>query len=80
MHRYFFHLYESGTLIADDEGRELPDIEAVRRAATDAARDIMANEVRGGYLCLSCHIEVKDADDKVVLTVPFGKALTLSGL
>lgn len=80
MERYFFHLHECGTLISDDEGRMLPGLDAVRREAIAAARDVMANEVRAGRLCVGCCIEVKNAASQVVLKVPFRDALSISGL
>lgn len=79
MKRYFFHLHECGTLIADEEGRELPDVSVARRDAVAAARSVMADEVLSGRLCLSCCIEVKDSEANLVLTVPFSEALTISG-
>jgi hypothetical protein len=78
--RYFFHLHECGVLIADDEGQELDDAQAARRQAVLEARHVMAAEVQAGRLCLSCRIEVVDAADRAVLTLPFKEALELTGL
>ena len=57
-----------------------PDIGSVRLSAIQAARDIMAAEVKAGQLCLSCHIEVFDAEGLQVLTLPFKDAIGVTGL
>jgi hypothetical protein len=80
MPHYFFHLYECGTIISDDEGRELSDVTDIRDAALREARDIMAGEVRGGKLCLSCRIEVLDENLRPVFVLPFKEALQITGL
>lgn len=80
MPRFFLNLDECGVRSIDDEGFEAAHHEAARTAAIDAAREIMASEVRAGKLCLSCRIEVTDAEGEIVLTVPFKDAVMVSGL
>lgn len=80
MPRYFFHLYECGNLIADDEGRLLPDEASIQRAALKEARHVMAAEVQAGKLCLSCRIDVIDEHGRPVLTLPFKEAIEVTGL
>lgn len=80
MPRYHFHLQECGTVIDDEEGRDLAGLASVRAEAIRAARDVMSAEVQRGQLCLGCCIEVRDADGLVVLTLPFRETLTVSGL
>lgn len=79
MKRYFFHLHECGTLIADEEGRELAGMDVARREALAAARSIMASEVLAGRLCLGCRIEVQDSEGNLLLSLPFSEALAVSG-
>ena len=78
MARYFFNLYECGTLIPDEEGREC-DFASLREKAIRDARDIMSAEVKKGQLCISCRIEVVDAAGNLVLEVPFREALEITG-
>jgi hypothetical protein len=66
MPRYFFHLYECGTMIPEDEGRELSGPGSIRDIALREARDVMAGEVKAGSLCLSCRIEVMDDVDEML--------------
>lgn len=80
MARYFFHFHECGTSFEDEEGAELPDIDSVRRAALKHVRGVMCGEVEEGRLCLSCHIEVTDADGRAVMTIPFRDALVITGM
>ena len=42
MARYFFHLRHGDTLLPDDEGLELPDLEAVRSYAVESARQLFS--------------------------------------
>ena len=79
MPRYFFHLHECGTVIEDDEGIELPDLESARGRAIADARDVMAAEVQTGRLCLGCAIRIHDAHGALVETVAFREAVIVSG-
>jgi hypothetical protein len=78
--RCFFNLHECGQITLDEDGVDHTDIGSVRLSAIQAARDIMMAEVRGGQLCLSCHIEVFDAEGHQVLKLPFKDAIGVSGL
>jgi hypothetical protein len=80
MPHYFFNLHECGTLVRDDEGREVSDATQLRQLAVREARQLMSAEVTDGQLCLSCHIEVLDADRRPVLVVPFREAIAVTGL
>ena len=70
MPRYFFHLYND-IVALDDEGRELPDIEAARRIAECEARTMASAQVCDGKLGLSHRIDVTDEHDQCVATVRF---------
>lgn len=76
MPRFFFHLYDD-TLVPDDEGMELPDMEAVRKTALANAREIACAEIKEGKLSLQHRIEVVDEDQRPVLTLPFRSAFQL---
>ena len=80
MERYFFDFSECGRLFADEEGVELADLGAARDRAIQAARDVMCGEIRDGRLCLSCCINVHDAEGRLLLVVPFRDAITVTGL
>lgn len=62
MARYFFDLVNGLGLTRDEEGAELPDDDAARRAAIAQVRPILAEEVRAGSLDLSGRIIVRRSD------------------
>lgn len=76
MPRYFFHLYNH-IKCTDDEGTELPSVEAVRAHAIKGARETMSHDVKSGEVCLSHRIEVTDKANQPVLTLRFGDAVTI---
>lgn len=45
MPRYFFDIHNGGKIVHDDEGMELPDMPAVRKAAMEALPAIAAEEI-----------------------------------
>jgi hypothetical protein len=77
MPRYFLHLRKPSNDLLDTEGTSMPE-DAVTSAALAAARDCMAHDVRAGRLDLKCRIEVQDEAGKVVHTLPFAEAVSLS--
>ncbi|MDB5697861.1 MAG: hypothetical protein JWN69_665 [Alphaproteobacteria bacterium] len=76
MPRYFFHLFDD-IVLRDEEGIELPDIEAARSEAVRAARDIACQEVQNGKLSLHHRIEVEDEQGRPILTLPFKAAFKI---
>ena len=77
MPRFFFHVYDDVVAI-DDEGIELPDAEAARRAALAGARALAAEQVRKGHLDLRHRIEVEDDAGAAVLSVTFDEAIQVT--
>jgi hypothetical protein len=75
--RYFFHLHESGGCIVDEEGLELADLDAARRAALTGARALIASEVLDGRLTLGTVMEVQDGRGETVMRLPFRDAVTV---
>jgi hypothetical protein len=79
MPRYFFHLYND--LVAlDEEGAELPDLEAARTHAIRNIRELMCEELLKGHLNFGHRIEVADDRWERVLTVPYSEAVTVTGI
>ncbi|MCJ2016890.1 hypothetical protein MKK84_05515 [Methylobacterium sp. E-065] len=73
MPRYFLNLrYGRDKLAIDPEGEELPDLDAARSRALEAARDLIARtrsySVRDWF---TCTFEIVDTAGHSVLTVPF---------
>ena len=75
--RYFFHLRESESYLVDEEGLELPGIDAVLAAAIAGARSVIAGEAMEGKLPLRSSIEVDDEHGQRVLDLPFLETVLL---
>jgi len=74
--RYFFHVYDD-IIALDDEGVELPNEKAARLHATIGARDIMAAQVKHGYLVRSHWIDVTDEQGEALFTLSFEDAVDI---
>ena len=74
MPRFFFHVYDD-TIALDDDGMDLPDVDAARQEALVGARSLICEEVSKGRVNLRHRIEVEDEDRRPVLTLPFGSAV-----
>lgn len=77
MSRYHFHLQNGGGFVEDEEGRELPGVEAARAEAVKDIRSIISEEVREGVVDLRGRLEVVDGDGTPVLTVVFSEAVEI---
>ena len=76
MSRYYFNLHNHVEHM-DEEGTEMPNLQAAEAHATDCARDEMAHDVREGDACLSDRIDVNDAAGEQVLSVRFGDVVNI---
>jgi hypothetical protein len=74
--RYFFNIYDD-IVAEDEEGAELPNAEAARLQALIGARDLIAEQVKHGYMVRSHWIEVVNEQREVVLTLTFGEAVDI---
>jgi hypothetical protein len=63
--RYFFHITNGDGPVVDEEGSELPDIEAVRLEAAQTLYDLAKGEAPEHQQTIS--IEVEDANNRQVL-------------
>lgn len=73
---FFFHVRDSMDA-ADDEGLELPDVQAAKQEALRGARSLACEEVARGELHLHHHIAVADAEGKIVFDMPFSEAVKI---
>jgi len=73
--RFCFHLYDDLDVL-DDEGIELPDLEAARAHAVRCARVTFAETAKDeGRVALHHRIDIADGQGAVLETVPFGDAV-----
>ncbi|HLL29771.1 MAG TPA: hypothetical protein VK403_02130 [Allosphingosinicella sp.] len=76
MPRYFFHLYND-VISMDEEGVELPDLEAARANGIREAREMMLETVAEGRINLSHRIDIADESGAVLASVAFGEAVAV---
>ena len=74
MPRYFFHVFDV-IWSHDDEGEELPGLDAAIRQAKHIAREISLEDEESGAAALDSFIEVADEHGKTVHVVRFREAL-----
>ncbi len=77
MARYFMPLRDGTEQLLDPEGREVPSIDALRKAVLVSARDLMTGDVREGVIDLRFRIDVEDESGDIVYTLPFKHAVNI---
>lgn len=75
MPRFYLHVCNGTGFVPDEEGQDLPDLEAARMEAVRSARSIMASDVQRGILDLSSFIEIEDEGHQLLLTLGFQDAV-----
>jgi hypothetical protein len=76
MARYYCHIQRGEQLLRDDEGVELPDLDAARTEAIDGIRDILAAGLRrGDGDALDDVLVIADEAGQELMTIPFSEAL-----
>lgn len=75
MPRFHFYLRADGGRIPDEEGSDLPALEAARAEAIESARELMAQAILKGYDISGQSIEIRDGGGRLLLEVPFTEAI-----
>ena len=76
MPRFHLHL-QDGERLCDEHGMVFDGLDAAREEAVRAARDMMCDQVRRGYLSLRDRIEITDEAGRELLTLRFREAVRL---
>jgi hypothetical protein len=77
MLRYYMHMRNGSEFMEDYEGSDHPDIAAVHQEAVDAAREIMADQVRAGRMLGRGKFLIFDEGGGELALIPFRAALRL---
>jgi hypothetical protein len=77
MPHYYLHVYNSIGCSPDDEGQELPDLEAARGVAVEGIRSILSDDVVHGVIDFGGRIDIADAAGALLASVPFRDAVEL---
>ena len=74
---YFFHLHNDID-VSDNEGQELPDLEAARAYATKQVRALIGESARtNGRIILNHRLDIEDQAHNIVATVRYADVLTI---
>ena len=77
MPRFFLDICNTDIQATDDEGRELPDLDAARAAAIEGIRSILADEILSGAIDLRGEIRIADEFGYRLATVSYSEALQI---
>jgi hypothetical protein len=78
MPRFFLHLRDGTDETLDPEGRELPDMESLRKTVLSEARELMGGDLTsGGVIDLRYRIDVEDPNGTVIYSLPFKHAVNV---
>jgi hypothetical protein len=70
MARYFFHVKDmEGVISRDEEGQELPDLDAARAEAVSSNREMLGERILHGGVIGPRQIEIADEKDEVLATI-----------
>ena len=77
MPMFYLHVCNGEGFAEDDEGSELPDLQAARARAITGLRDIMSSEMKQGLVNMASFIEIEDENHRLLATVEAQEAVTL---
>lgn len=77
MPRYYFHVVTPTETVEDQEGTELPSLEAARKEAIKDARQLMGSAMQEGRDISGRRIEIVGGGGEILLVVPFADAFTV---
>ena len=75
MPRFFFHTRDHNEFVEDLEGADFPDLNAARRDAQAAAREMMAELLLRNDVVDGRRFEIANSDGDVLEVVPFRSAM-----
>ena len=76
--RYHLHVHHNDEIALDDEGLDLVDLARARAEAIMGIRSVLSADVLDGRVSLAGKIVIMDEGSRVLLTVPFSEAVTVS--
>jgi hypothetical protein len=80
MPRYFFHVRDrNGDISRDEEGQDLPDLEAARAEAVNANREMLGERLLHGGSLNHRQIEIADETGKILIVIPASDVMLRDG-
>ncbi len=80
MPRFYLNLHNVHVDAPDDEGLDLPDVEAARRQAMEGIRDFIGHEARSGKIDFRGRMTITDDARNTVAVIPFADGFTIHGI
>lgn len=77
MAKFYFHSRNANEFIEDDWGVDLPDLEAARKEAMRAAREIIAEQLLNDRAIPDEAFEIVDANGSVLAYIPLKAAIRM---
>ena len=75
MGRFYLHIKAGGDLHYDEEGIELPSIDAARKEALFSAREMLAGAIKAGKTTVPEALVIADEDGRTLEVVPLASVL-----
>jgi hypothetical protein len=76
MVRFFFHVYEQGRLIPDEEGSLCADLDAAKTEAKASARDLARQALSEGQTVDDICVEIHDEGGRVLAALTIREILS----
>jgi hypothetical protein len=67
--RYFFHIRDGDRLVRDEEGTDLPNMDAARAEARASARDLMMEDLKSLRKKEKRWLEIANENGRVIETI-----------
>ncbi len=75
MPRYYFHIRNADDVALDEEGTDLPELNAAHREALAPAGELLAKAIKEGKNVVPESIVIADANGQELMSVPLKHAL-----
>ena len=75
MGHFYFHVKDGGDLIQDEEGIELPSVEAAKRLALQTARELLCQAVKAGKATVPEAVVIADDAGRQLDILPLAAVL-----
>jgi hypothetical protein len=72
---YFFHIFENGDFVPDEEGRTCSNLNAAKHEASASARDLAQQALDEGEPPDSACVEIHDAQGRVLAALSVAEVL-----
>jgi hypothetical protein len=78
MPRYYLHVCDGREFREDEEGQDMPSVDAAIAEARLRLRAVLAQELSGGTLNMASFVEIDDEAQQLVTTIQFLDAVEIS--